>query len=335
YSADGQAFAGGIAGRNIEGLITLCSATGEVKAESSRASSANEGRADAGGIAGSNIGSTISYSYADGAVTASATGNNNSNARAGGIAGHNAADTGAGFPVRSAALITDCYSTGDVTATEGKKEARAGGIAGQNVSNQSARAATVRRCYSTGNISASGSGQSVRAGGIIGVNSGDTGPGGEAGSVIVEYCYAAGNIEATTSSYCNVGGIAGLNFGLNGKVQYSAALNRQITNSGGGGFTVQRIAQNDQSVLNKNIAWNGMKLNGVTVSGGGQDFYGGKDGKSTTTAELTEGHTVWEDLFGASNFGIGSGKPWKWVEGYPYPALQWQTSVPSVPTLEP
>jgi hypothetical protein len=221
-----------------------------------------------------------------------------------------------------------------VTATEGTKEARAGGIAGQNVSNQSARAATVRRCYSTGNVSASGSGLAVKAGGIIGVNSGDTSPGGEVGSVIVEYCYATGDIEATTSSYCNVGGIAGLNFGLNGKVQYSAALNRQITKSGGGGFTVQRIAQNDQAVLNKNIAWNGMKLNGATVSGEGQNFYGGKDGQSTTTMDLTSHTTVWEDLFGASNFGIGS-EPWKWVPGYPYPALQWQTSVPSVPTLTP
>jgi hypothetical protein len=328
YSTNGRIFAGGIAGDNHTGaLITDCSAAGSVKAHTTGASVGSEGFAEAGGIAGRNWGSVISNSWAGGAIEAGADGNN-SNAMAGGIAGQNIAEINTANPVAIAATITDCYSTGRVTATEGKRYARAGGIAGQAVCDQ-VNPVTIRRCYSTGEISASGTGNGVFAGGIVAENNSDLGPTGVIGRIVVEYCYTLGNINVSGSgSGFFAGGLTGLNSGNAGinadiEVRYNAALNKQITNLSSN--EVYRIGQKNQAMLTGNIAYSGMLLNSGTVSSNDPD---GVNGADKTATQLKDKNT-WTNLFG-SHFG----SYWKWIGGYDYPALIWQDAAPAgAPTL--
>jgi hypothetical protein len=312
----GWIVAGGIAGDNhTDALITRCSATGSIEA-----AIGNDGRATAGGIAGRNRSSVIKDSWAGGEIRATASGSN-SEIRAGGIAGHNFVSLDADRII-AAATITDCYATGTVSATEGTRLTRAGGIAGQNSSNQADNPTTLRRCYSTGAINASGSGNSVYAGGIVAGNDNSSDPAGRGyGRSVVENCYALGDISAGGSaSWVCAGGLSAWGTS-NASVRYSAALNQQITNSSSGDG-IYRIGSMDQPVLTGNIAYSGMLLNGTSLSSNDPN---GIHGESKSSVELkTQG--TWTALFRDSNF--GADEDWKWINGYDYPVLSWQTSAP-------
>jgi hypothetical protein len=339
-AASGQVFAGGIAGDNHTGaLITECSAAGSVKARTTgAASSGNDCRADAGGIAGRNRGSVISKSWASGTIEAGAYGSGSS-AMAGGIAGQNIIYIDTADQAVDPATITDCYSTGTVTVTEGT--AYAGGIVGQNISNQASKPATIRRCYSTGNISSSGSGNIVRAAGIVAENTSNSDPTGGIGKVVVEYCYALGDISASGSSpSVAAGGLTGWNYGdgadgINAdiKVRYSAALNKQTNSSSHEVVRIGRVT--DQAILTGkiaftgNIAYDNMLLNGYPSYSSNPN---GVHGESKTSTELTTQSSTWTALFesGGANFS----SYWKWIGGYDYPVLIWQDAAPAgAPTL--
>jgi len=112
--------AGGFVGANMSGTISLCYAMGVVSSEDS----------EVGGFAGTNNGS-IEKSYATGNVTG--------NTVVGGFVGANEQDI---------AIITDCYSRGDVHATvDGHQDV--GGFAGENTVK-----AQLVNCYSTGKVTA-------------------------------------------------------------------------------------------------------------------------------------------------------------------------------------
>jgi len=141
-TGDGEV--GGLTGRNENSVITYCSSAGSVS-----------GRDEIGGLSGTNISSEISNCYSSCSVTANyqyAGGligyNYNSNVSAcfanGPVyAKNNYAGGLAGYHEGSGYVISDCYSTGMVTA-----ERYAGGLIG------SLWQATIRNCYANGMVTA-------------------------------------------------------------------------------------------------------------------------------------------------------------------------------------
>jgi uncharacterized repeat protein (TIGR02543 family) len=101
--------------------------------------------------------------------------------------------------------VSNCYATGDVTATlsSSSTSSYAGGLTGYNNG-------TVSSCYATGNVTATTSpSSSSYAGGLIGYNNSST---------TVSSCYATGNVtissSTTSTSYaCHSGGLIGNNNG--------------------------------------------------------------------------------------------------------------------------
>jgi hypothetical protein len=167
----------------------------------------------------------------------------------------------------------------------------------------------------------------THAGGLIGALS------HEGGDVIIKNCYAAGDVSANSSgTNVDAGGITAQSYIQSGGtfvIQDCAALNRQISCSNT--YGIGRVAGGSYGgdTLSGNIAYSGMTLNGATVNAGTADTGAGKNGESKTSAELKIRNT-WTDLFGSSNF-AGA---WKWIDGYDYPVLNWQTARPTgVPSL--
>ena len=94
----------------------------------------------------------------------------------------------------SSIIITNCYATGDVSATSSHRT-YAGGLLGE-----ACYSTTIINCYATGNVSATSNSYSAYAGGLVGDVSGST----------ITNCYATGNVSATsTSSYAYAGGLVG------------------------------------------------------------------------------------------------------------------------------
>jgi len=99
--------------------------------------------------------------------------------------------------------ITNCYATGNVSATSSSSSsfspsAYAGGLVGYSTSG------TISNCYATGDVSAnSPSYSSAYAGGLVGNNRGT-----------ITNCYATGNVSATSSSSSSAyaGGLVGENY---------------------------------------------------------------------------------------------------------------------------
>jgi len=146
---------GGLAGYSYSGTLTFCYATGSVTGTGS----------EFGGLVGSSRNSTISSCYATGTVTGSWH-------FVGGLVGRNIAGT-----------ITSCCATGTVTG--GGNDV--GGLVGFSVG-------TLISCYATGTVT--GSNQSV--GGLVGFNEGT-----------LISCYATGAVSGTNE----IGGLVGHNSG--------------------------------------------------------------------------------------------------------------------------
>ena len=120
-SSYSYSYAGGLVGRNNNGIITNCYATGNVSATCSGSSSTYS---SAGGLVGRNYYGRITNCYATGAVSASSN-SSSSNSRAGGLVGNNNG------------TITNCYATGAVSATSSgfnysSSYSYAGGFVGDN-----------------------------------------------------------------------------------------------------------------------------------------------------------------------------------------------------------
>ncbi|MDR1179225.1 MAG: hypothetical protein LBK44_01865, partial [Spirochaetales bacterium] len=131
------------------GTIENCYVSGNVSATGS-------GDVTAGGLAGYLGGDSLKVirkSFSTGTVSATSA---SDDARAGGIAGTSYKNS----------VITNCYSTGEISASAGDS-ADAGGIAGHfNIVDAST--ITIERCYASGIINAGGSGSKKRAGSIAG-----------------------------------------------------------------------------------------------------------------------------------------------------------------------
>jgi hypothetical protein len=239
-TAQGKTYAGGLAGRH-NGIIENCSVTGAVRAEV-------PGNDDVhvGGIAGDmhGHGSTGQYvvirkSYFAGTVSSTTT-ETDGDIRAGGIMGS------AHVFVR----ITDCYSTGNVSAT-GPGEVNAGGIAGVlKLEDQvSGNHYEIKRCYASGDISAAGgSYYNSTVGGI------------------------AGHAEKQTGT---------------GSITDCAALSDSVNYTGGSYGTAKRIVGYTDSSLANNIANSAMT--GGTWTDKGLDKKDGADSTSSPPAQSEYG----------------------------------------------
>jgi len=155
-------FVGGLVGENMESHISDCCEAGDV-----------EGSSMVGGL--------IGYNYDGGIINCHATGNVRSDCgHAGGLVGRSG-----GYR----AIISDCYSTGTVSATP--DAFCLGGLVGDNFED-----GTITDCYATGDVNGLGLDD---AGGLAGRNK----------SGIITSCYANGSV----SGFCYIAGLVGENLG--------------------------------------------------------------------------------------------------------------------------
>ena len=132
-SVTGSSSVGGVAGNIYKGTISNSYNTGTVSGDRSNS---------VGGVVGYNYDGTISGSYNEGAVTGSSS--------VGGVAGRNSGGT-----------ISNCYNTGAISGTR-----YVGGVAGYVQGSSNSRA-IISSCYSTGEIIRS-SGSETSFGGVVG-----------------------------------------------------------------------------------------------------------------------------------------------------------------------
>jgi hypothetical protein len=181
---NGDEAVGGLVGWNYA-TVTNCSASG----------SASSSHDYVGGLIGDNYG-TVSGCHATGTAAGS---------YAGGLVGFN-------FGGYVTGVVTNCYSTGNVTST-----AYAGGLIGYNYKSM------VSSCYSTGSVT----GGLFAAGGLIGENSYSG----------VTSCYSTGAVTGQTA-----GGLVGENyFALVTSSFWDTETSGQATSDGGTGRTTAEM----------------------------------------------------------------------------------------------
>jgi len=206
--------------------------------------------------------------------------------------------------VRNNSTITGCYTTGTIRSVD-PVECQVGGVVGALVNTSG-----ITNCYSTAIIS----GSSNYVGGVVGyINN----------NVSLLNCYATG---AVSSGGNGVGGIVGYIGTLPPAiVENCVALNLSITSETGTGTDFGRVAGSNGGAMDNNWALGNMQAVGVSFSG--SSTLSGLDGASITALEArTPAQTQY------TNWDFVS-PVWKWVSGaYLLPVLNWQTSVPAMPT---
>jgi hypothetical protein len=313
---------GGIAG-SLDGTITNCHVSGAIGGTSAN-------YLPIGGIAGSSSSGTIDGSSFTGTVSGNASGD----CAAGGIAGAMDGD------------ITACFAEGHIRAEA--DSSYVGGIAGKNPSstgsiNKSYAAGiiesiasyisnaggiagsmggSIEHCYAWANLSAGGA--EVSVGGIAGVT-----------HSTITTCYARGAVLGTNSSTGDkyAGGIAGYTDG-SGAVSSCVAMNDSISFSNS--IYVRGIASRKNTMsFADNYTASGLPTS-YDTSWTASPGTTGLDG-STTLLSNFEGPPAGA-LYGSGyldwDFAAGTGD-WKFIGGYDYPVLSWQTTPPPAPALPP
>ena len=190
-----------------------------------------------------------------------------------------------GIVGRACGEIQRCYATGDIIGADNAREY--GGIVGESFK-------TVNACYWTGRLSALGS-YANDFGGIVGnaydavtncYTTGDiTGSLNNAatlGSIVgcamdrVTNCYATGSVKGWRA----IGGIAGQAYGdtyAHATISGCMALNTSVESNPF--YSIGRVAgiTGQESVLNDNYAWDGMRVNGQKIPEGQQSVENGAD----------------------------------------------------------
>ncbi|WP_051533695.1 GLUG motif-containing protein [Desulfitibacter alkalitolerans] len=220
---------GGLAGRNIGGLIITCYSTGNVT-----------GTSDVGGLVGRNY-STVQDSYATGNVVGE---------NAGGLIGNNDSGT-----------ILRCYAEGNVDGTGGNG---AGGLIGYSIGGSisesyaighvsnigvnginlgglvGATNSSIYNCYAAGSVSGYGT-----LGGLAGTANGN-----------IHYSYAAGNVSGSG----NIGGLVGLADGPASRISnyYDSHTTGQSSSAVGTSKTTAEMI--DAATF---VGWNFNENNGI------------------------------------------------------------------------
>jgi hypothetical protein len=298
-SANSIFYIGGIAGAYFDGVIENCHVTS--------VELGGDATADiiAGGISG-ELGSTggipaIKSGSFTGTVVVQSTGNS---AYGGGITGQSYSGT-----------ITACYAAGTIDVSSSSADAYAGGIVG------SFGYFPVTDCYAYTNVRSSGSAKSY-AGGIAGYAS------------EITRCYAAGTVKAEGS----------------GTVVYAGGISGQVVNAGGltncvvmldtldgasadvhtlfGGYNIWFATNTGNSIWDAIAITRGGTIytNNNSFSGLSLDF--DKDIALFGPAEDYTDPDLVSDSYPGWDF--GGGGDWKFISGYDFPVLSWQTAPPDL-----
>ena len=211
-----------------------------------------------------------------------------------------------GIVGRACGEIQRCYATGDIIGADNAREY--GGIVGESYK-------TVNACYWTGRLSALGS-YVDDFGGIVGnaydavtncYTTGDiTGSlnnaatlGSIAGCAMdrVTNCYATGSVKGWRA----IGGIAGQAYGdtyAHATISGCMALNTSVESNPF--YSIGRVAgiTGQESVLNDNYAWDGMRVNGQKIPEGQQSVENGTDLTYDDTNGLSR---QFETIFGGNS----------------------------------
>ena len=211
-----------------------------------------------------------------------------------------------GIVGRACGEIQRCYATGDIIGADNAIEY--GGIVGETYK-------AVKACYWTGRLSALGS-YADDFGGIAGsargavtncYTTGDiTGSldnAGTLGSIVgcamdrVTNCYATGSVKGWRA----IGGIAGQAYGdtyAHATISGCMALNTSVESNPF--YSIGRIAgiTGQESVLNDNYAWDGMRVNGQKIPEGQQSVENGTDLTYDDTNGLSR---QFETIFGGNS----------------------------------
>jgi hypothetical protein len=268
-----------------------------------------------GGMTGSlYAGSKIETSSFSGRLGGTCLGlSNDGTVYAGGIAGY--MDNSGGIYL--------CYMSGYVTG-ESDRTTLAGGIVAQASGSQ-----PIENCYAWANVSAIGD-YIADAGGIEGTGDAD-----------ISKCYTLGTVTAGDApSGTTAGGITGDVGYSSGSIRYSVALN--ISVSGGNSEYFHGISGYNLHVtdnVTNNYAASDIDLSSGTPSTTTGDFgdrtyaranFAGQANEDKYTTVTTTDVTDPLDW----DFTPETGD-WKWLPGYDYPVLQWQTAPPTGGPLPP
>jgi hypothetical protein len=222
----------------------------------------------------------------------------------GGIVGYNYSGT----------YITECFSTGTVTAT-GANLPYAGGVSGYN-----SRSAVISDSYSTAAVNATAASKQALAGGIVGSTA-------AAGSTTAR-CYATGIVTATIDGNsaadaggtlavplaANAGGISGALYYETPQIENCAALNNKVEakdTASGGTLNAYRISVRVDGILTNNIANSDMTVTGRTPN---DKTAAGQDGADT---DAKPAQSVFQTTLNWNFTTV-------WKMGTNHPILQWQ-----------
>ena len=211
-----------------------------------------------------------------------------------------------GIVGRAFGEIQRCYATGNIIGADNAREY--GGIVGESYK-------TVNACYSTGSLSGMGS-YADDFGGIAGVARGAvtncyaTGNvigtlnnAGTLGSIVgcamdrVTNCYATGSVKGWRA----IGGIAGQAYGdTYGHATISGCMALNTSVESNPFYPIGRVAgiTGQESVLNDNYAWDGMRVNGQKIPEGQQSVENGTDLTYDDTNGLSR---QFETIFGGNS----------------------------------
>ena len=211
-----------------------------------------------------------------------------------------------GIVGRACGEIQRCYATGDIIGADNAIEY--GGIVGESFK-------TVNACYWTGSLSGMGS-YADDFGGIAGTArgavtncyttgdiTGSLNNAGTLGSIVgcaldrVTNCYATGSVKGWRA----IGGIAGQAYGdtyAHATISGCMALNTSVESNPF--YSIGRIVgiTGQESVLNDNYAWDGMRVNGQKIPEGQQSVENGTDLTYDDTNGLSR---QFETIFGGNS----------------------------------
>jgi hypothetical protein len=318
--------AGGVAGFSDEGA--------SIKKSSFSGTVSSGGMS--GGITGSSFDTLISECHAAGTVKGAD--------GAGGIAGEMQISGGT-------SSIEASSFTGTVSAVASiAGNVYAGGIAG------SIYDASIKYCYAAGTVKSENLGTYSYAGGIAGSAENNShiencyaytqtssystygeNAGGIAGNLVgsISKCYAAGTVKSEgRDPYTYVGGIVG--YGSN-TIAYCMVMTSEI-DAGPTTSSSKHVhaISGDSSTLTGNYSRNDITRRNADSGDSLDPGSGNKDGEAKPLADFKTA-----PLYSAAGWGFdtGNGGDWKWINGYDYPVLSWQTAAPDLsvfgPLLEP
>ena len=173
--------------------------------------------------------------------------------------------------------VNDCYSAVNLSGTA-EYTYEFGGIVGKC-------SGTVTNCYATGDVIGTGE-HTGTFGGVVGCALGD-----------VSNCYATGIVKGEFS----IGGIAGQAYGdtyAHATISGCMALNTSVESNPF--YSIGRVAgiTGQESVLNDNYAWDGMRVNGQKIPEGQQSVENGTDLTYDDTNGLSR---QFETIFGGNS----------------------------------